>query len=380
MYPCILTLSHHAPQAFVLLEIAGLNDAGKHVRKEQSSGQNHGFNEQVYGWKLDRMFLWWGWSNSIYQRTFLPQIDQSMAISLFWVGFRSKVIGANGEPELFWFIYLGVKGDWPWLRKSMGLFTGPTSRRICHLCSQKAAVLHKAYVSDFCPLKKNILWDQLIFQNQTKLHYTFEEWWHLGRRGCLKSWNENGRENPLPWKARRSVLMDVPGALAPTAIRSDLAHIWPIGVGKEFVGSSILLLAQMKAFDGRSIGAKLETAYLAYREWCSANKQTTKITEFTLRTFKVKTFPVCNSHKFFKVNVNGTFVNNWRYIPVYSEWFWKHVCLQVAAVPQSPRTRPWLHCSPQVAFAPLLANPPWRLGTQMANLYDSFFLRGNNSI
>lgn len=170
MYPCILTLSHHAPQAFVLLEIAGLNDAGKHVRKEQSSGQNHGFNEQVYGWKLDRMFLWWGWSNSIYQRTFLPQIDQSMAISLFWVGFRSKVIGANGEPELFWFIYLGVKGDWPWLRKSMGLFTGPTSRRICHLCSQKAAVLHKAYVSDFCPLKKifyEINWYSKTKQNST---------------------------------------------------------------------------------------------------------------------------------------------------------------------------------------------------------------------
>ena len=37
-------------------------------------------------------------------------------------------------------------------------------------------------------------------------------------------------------------------------------------------------------------------------------------------------------------------------------------------VPLSPRTWPWLHCSPQVAFAPLLANPPWRLGTQMANL------------
>lgn len=133
------------------------------------------------------------------------------------------------------------------------------------------------------------------------MHLPSEEWWHLGRKGSLKSWDENGRENPLPWKARRSVLMDVPGALTPTTIRSDLAHIWPIGVGKEFVGSSILLLAQMKAFDGRSIGAKLEHAYHAYREWCTANRETTKITEFTLRTFKVQTFPVCNSHNILKV-------------------------------------------------------------------------------
>ena len=38
--------------------------------------------------------------------------------------------------ERFYFIYLGLKGDWPYLRKAMGLATGPTSRRKCHYCNK----------------------------------------------------------------------------------------------------------------------------------------------------------------------------------------------------------------------------------------------------
>ena len=43
------------------------------------------------------------------------------------------------EPaEQFFLIYLGVKGDWPWLRKVMGLKTGPTSSQKCHICEENA--------------------------------------------------------------------------------------------------------------------------------------------------------------------------------------------------------------------------------------------------
>ena len=38
--------------------------------------------------------------------------------------------------ERFYFIYLGLKGDWPYLRKAMGLATGPTSTRKCHYCNK----------------------------------------------------------------------------------------------------------------------------------------------------------------------------------------------------------------------------------------------------
>ena len=32
---------------------------------------------------------------------------------------------------------IGVKGDWPFMKKSMHLRTGYTSKRICHLCDAK---------------------------------------------------------------------------------------------------------------------------------------------------------------------------------------------------------------------------------------------------
>ena len=121
-----------------------------------------------------------------------------------------------------------------------------------------------------------------------------EAWWHLGRNGCLKAWHAGGRDCPPPFKVKRSLLLDVPGAADPNRIRSDLAHIWPIGVGKEFVGSGILLLAHMQVFPGRSIGVKLTYAYGLFREWCTANRETCKITEFALRTFKVQTLPWFN--------------------------------------------------------------------------------------
>ena len=35
--------------------------------------------------------------------------------------------------------FSGVKEDWPWLRKCYHSATGPTSRRVCHLCPSDAS-------------------------------------------------------------------------------------------------------------------------------------------------------------------------------------------------------------------------------------------------
>ena len=34
----------------------------------------------------------------------------------------------------FWVAIAGIKGDWPYLRKAMGLAVGFASRRKCHIC------------------------------------------------------------------------------------------------------------------------------------------------------------------------------------------------------------------------------------------------------
>ena len=56
---------------------------------------------------------------------------------------------AKGKQSVFRAAFLGVKGDWPWLRKCMFLRTGFTSLRICHLCPGEVSC--KSYVP-FCQL------------------------------------------------------------------------------------------------------------------------------------------------------------------------------------------------------------------------------------
>ncbi|CAK9043468.1 unnamed protein product [Durusdinium trenchii] len=39
-----------------------------------------------------------------------------------------------GKQQRFYAAYVACKGDWPWLRKAYALYSGFTSKRICHLC------------------------------------------------------------------------------------------------------------------------------------------------------------------------------------------------------------------------------------------------------
>ena len=108
--------------------------------------------------------------------------------------------------------------------------------------------------------------------------------------GCNLELFRTPRAWPLEKKA--SLLRQVPGGEAASRIRCDLAHIWAIGVGKEFIGSALLLLAgELRVWPGRSLGARLDHAYGLFRTWCSNSKQTCKINEFRLRTFKVTSSP-----------------------------------------------------------------------------------------
>ena len=107
----------------------------------------------------------------------------------------------------------------------------------------------------------------------------------------MKEWKASGRTTVLPWKThKQSRLISIPGASDPKRIRDDLAHVFAIGFGKELCGSCIIALAGMGVFDGRSIGARLGEAYILFRAWCVSNKETTKISEFSLKTFKVQTY------------------------------------------------------------------------------------------
>ena len=47
--------------------------------------------------------------------------------------------------QTFHFIYVGCKGDWPYLRKMMGLASGFRSLRLCHLCNEEDSQLYRPF-------------------------------------------------------------------------------------------------------------------------------------------------------------------------------------------------------------------------------------------
>ena len=64
----------------------------------------------------------------------------------------------QGQMETFYISVVAIKGDWPWLRKCMALYTGFTSRRICHLCEGVEASTNDRINFLQCPLFSIYLW------------------------------------------------------------------------------------------------------------------------------------------------------------------------------------------------------------------------------
>ena len=71
-------------------------------------------------------------------------------------------------------------------------------------------------------------------------------------------------------------------------LRTDLAHTWAIGVGKEFCGSAILTIIDLGLMDDAgSLDANLGRLYADFRLFCVAHKESCKLSEFSKRTLKI---------------------------------------------------------------------------------------------
>ena len=124
-----------------------------------------------------------------------------------------------------------------------------------------------------------------------------EAWWKFGRHSELHRCTGQPHD---PWKQGfPAALRTVPGANCPLRIRTDLAHCWPIGTGKDFAASSILLLTHLGAFEGRSTNARLEHAWYCFQGWRRVQKKRCKLVEFSLRAFKVQSLLDFNRNAFF---------------------------------------------------------------------------------
>ncbi|CAL1137241.1 unnamed protein product [Cladocopium goreaui] len=152
----------------------------------------------------------------------------------------------NGKT--FFFACCGIKGDWVYLRKALKLESGFRSTRVCHYCDTT-------------------------------------EWWKFGSN--LRSWNGQLVD---PWKTDEppTPLRTIPGVESPLLIRTDPAHTWPIGVGKEFAASTIFLLCHLDVWPANNMPDKLLGAWEHFQSWRYRTKHTCKLHEFTYKTFKVQ--------------------------------------------------------------------------------------------
>ncbi|CAE7231791.1 unnamed protein product, partial [Symbiodinium sp. KB8] len=150
------------------------------------------------------------------------------------------VLDADGNR--FWMACLGTVGDWPFLHKS-GHFTrtfanvvkrvDQVAGGICHLC-------------DCGP-------DSLPFER-----------FATRRPDWLATLNATSPFQTMPAAAR---IPHAPGQPAAT-FYFDLFHCWHLGVGRNFVGSALVLLSDLHA---GNIDERFDQLTIQYKDWCRRN-------------------------------------------------------------------------------------------------------------
>ena len=69
-------------------------------------------------------------------------------------------------------------------------------------------------------------------------------------------------------------------------------HTYALGWGKDMVASSVLLLMQMGVWGwARKIDTRLGVAFRDFRVYCQDVGKSTSLTGFSLKTFKVSSWP-----------------------------------------------------------------------------------------
>ena len=81
-------------------------------------------------------------------------------------------------------------------------------------------------------------------------------------------------------------LSQVPGCHEPRYVHLDFLHIYHIGYGLDAAASSIVLLCKLGHFgQERKLDDRLAEAYVRFDMWCSKNRKTSSIEEFSQKAF-----------------------------------------------------------------------------------------------
>lgn len=81
------------------------------------------------------------------------------------------------------------------------------------------------------------------------------------------------------------------GANTPDIIKPDLLHCFSLGVCGDMATSTIVGLARMKVFEGRSLDSRLDHAFALFEAWCRDNHETASVKEFDKAKFHMTSLP-----------------------------------------------------------------------------------------
>ena len=121
-----------------------------------------------------------------------------------------------------------------------------------------------------------------------------KEWYDV--KGAMRSVTVSDT-NPSPFKPDihspfRNLLMGE----CTRYIRIDPAHTFAIdGIGKDFYGSTIVMLVRMGHFGGGAVALSLQNAYARFMAFCNAYKKHTSIVDFSFSTLKLPNNSFLNS-------------------------------------------------------------------------------------
>ena len=231
----------------------------------------------------------------------------------FWLQYDGPVVidvaSQVGDTQIkFYPVMVGIKGDWPYIRKAVHMAVGFKSKRVCHLCPGREPQLHicmqiYVYTKDWINQKYVptcsslaigietivfifyilwILYCRAVPRTSSSHSAHAQEWWNMTAEGEARSW-EGEVPNPLR-PGPRSPLLRIPG-ISFESCQPDVLHVFNLGVGADLAISGILAIFRMGLWGGSTIGTALNTAYERFRHWCLCHRQTPFIKSFDLGKF-----------------------------------------------------------------------------------------------
>ena len=179
-------------------------------------------------------------------------------------------------------VYLGTKGDWPFLRSAFKLGTGFNCARVCHLCNVSASGLGSCISFVFVAVNKS---SALPLHFRVPINNLLKEWWDV--KGAIQDLPADTVPE-CPFKpGAAAALRLLPDGDDPKKARVDPAHTWAIvGIGKDLCGSTIVLGARMGLFGRGAIRKRMDTAYDDFQDYLVRWGKYSSISDFSYKTLK----------------------------------------------------------------------------------------------